>query len=163
MRGRWHTIFILDFSYGLTTSLVKRLAVVVWGCKKHLVLQKAMQFELLLNDMWPGTGRGEENKCSLGWLCGCHPFPCLELTEPFGAHRIFFFLFENLSLFPPHVVPDRLLETFICGLSILLLTLISLLHNHKRNSVAIWNVNELLAWPIAICSSVWIWCVCVCV
>lgn len=29
LRGRWHTTFILAFSYGLTTFLVKCLAVVV--------------------------------------------------------------------------------------------------------------------------------------
>ena len=98
----------------------------------------------------------EEKQRMLGWLCGCRPCPRLELTEPLDARRISFFLSFFLEM---HLCyhPTRcltLLETLICGLSILLLTLMSLLHNHRRKSVAIWNVNELLAWPIAICSSV---------
>ena len=64
----------------------------------------------------------------------------------------FFFLEIHFCYHPTRCL--TLLETLICGLSILLLTLMSLLHNRRRDSVAIWNVNELLAWPIAICSSV---------
>lgn len=65
-----------------------------------------------------------------------------------------FFPFGNLSLFPPHMVSNRLLETYLWNHYFVVDINELAAQYHKRNSVAIWNVNELLAWPIAICSSV---------
>lgn len=101
---------------------------------------------------------------SAGCLCACHPSTSVELSEAFDAFSIFFFPFRKFIFVPtPHGASQMTWDFYLWSLCFVVDINELAAQYHKTNSVAVWNVNELLAWPVAICSSVWIWCVRVCV
>ena len=119
LRGRWHTIFILAFLYRLTTFLVKCLAVVVvWGCKKRLILRKAVQFELLKQCV---AWKREERKSSVCWdgfvaVVLVLAWNWLSRLMPGGFLSFFLSFWKCISVTTPHGASHYLRLWFVVSL-----------------------------------------------